>query len=56
MNRTLNAVEQQSLHLDQSCPGCGYHAGVSIGPGKGPHAASIYCSWCGRFLKMAQAR
>lgn len=30
------------------CPGCGSHQFV-LTPGKGPHAAALYCADCDRF-------
>jgi hypothetical protein len=39
----LNGIE---VHLPHHCP-CG-HDMLHIGPGRGPHRASLYCALCGR--------
>jgi hypothetical protein len=33
----------------KSCPGCGSEA-LDLGPGRGPHKASVVCTACGRFM------
>jgi hypothetical protein len=34
----------------ECCNGCG-STNLEVGPGKGPHAGSLRCADCGRFIK-----